>query len=106
MCCTIFTLSKETEITAFRKQGMRVPDASWHYDGIMLQVLESEVYVGSTLHAVGTREVQGVGINWLRTSTGFCIECSTPLSVQQIRDPVLVAFQHRIWNEQALLLTG
>ena len=61
---------RKTEIMVFRRKGMKVPVGVWRYDGTDVKVVESAVYLGSTLHAVGTHHPwQGkLRVNGLKAS--------------------------------------
>ena len=55
--CQVFGMKlnvRKTEIMVFRKKDMKVPLAVWHFDGIVVKVVESAVYLGYPLYAVGT----------------------------------------------------
>jgi hypothetical protein len=54
--CDVFGMKvnvKKTEIMVFRTKGMVVPLATWNYNGNTIRVVESTVYLGYPLHAMG-----------------------------------------------------
>lgn len=61
MFCRVFGMKvnvRKTEIMVFRSQGLKIPEFVWHYDGNVVKVVESAVYLGYPLHA------QGIHMPW------------------------------------------
>ena len=77
MFCQIFGMKvnvRKTEIIVFRTKDMRLRVARWHYNGVDVKVVESAVYLGYTMSAVGTQQPWKGGLKASGLKASFALQ--------------------------------